>query len=209
MCSAASYIFLVNRDKRVVFFVNIQVFNKPIGEEIIKGPLPIAKAFKMLCGDFRFAVFHDDEWSANSATVSRNMNRGLMDVGEDGNKGRKLASSSQMSEFGNKHAGESGSTNESTVQMHTKSPVAMQGRAIYDRYIFSTQDVTKFLDGVLLIISGDVSHQCQVLDQSTGLSFRSIRGAEHTKLRWLQSTRSRHFSGLFELRRDSCHHTES
>ena len=40
----------------------------------------------------------------------------------------------------------------------------------------------------LLNLSGDVGHECQVLDQTARLALRSVRWAEHTPLRGLQGT---------------------
>ena len=77
-----------------------------------------------------------------------------------------------------------------------------------DRLTFDTDQEADIPDGIFGNIGRDVSHEGEILDQSARFSFGRIGRTKHTPLRGLQSSWTGNLSRLFELRRDSCHHSE-
>uniref|UniRef100_A0A2P2MN71 DNA-directed RNA polymerase subunit beta n=1 Tax=Rhizophora mucronata TaxID=61149 RepID=A0A2P2MN71_RHIMU len=65
--------------------------------------------------------------------------------------------------------------------------------------VFNTQTITQSNQGVFFFISGNMSHQGQVLHQSTRFTLRSITRTKHSPLARLQCSRSTYFPGLHQL----------
>lgn len=60
-------------------------------------------------------------------------------------------------------------------------------------------------EGPLLLVSGDVGEESQVLDQATGLPLRGVTGADHPPLGALQGPGPTHLAGLLKLGGDARH----
>ena len=74
---------------------------------------------------------------------------------------------------------------------------------------FNAEHVCESDNRLLIDVCGDVGHQSKILDETAGLSFRCIAGAEHAPLAGLECTRTADFPCLLKLRADTSHHSKS
>jgi len=82
----------------------------------------------MLTGHLRSHVFHDDQWPADSSTVTCDIDRFVMVVYINTDKLVDLAGTPQLAELSNKPGGEPSNTNDETVDVDYEG-----GRSVYFR----------------------------------------------------------------------------
>jgi hypothetical protein len=83
----------------------------------------------MLTGHLRTHVFHDDQWPANSSTVTRNIDRLVVMVYINTDKFVDLAGTPQLAELSNKSGREPGNPNDETVDVNYEGGRSVDFRA--------------------------------------------------------------------------------
>ena len=206
---AAIDVGLVESDVTVVLLIHVEVLHQPLVEKILELHPP-GEQLDVLFGDFRLPVLPDDDVRpTDSAAVRGDEDTLLPVVGVDGDELVESARSPHDSEH----------TDETLVVLHHAQNVPVQKHQVDGREaeLFAGQvlDVLhaeikgQASDRLLFLIGRDVGHQREVLDQATGFTLRSVRGAEHPPLGGLEGAGPAHLSRLFELAGDAGHVTES
>ena len=190
----------------------------------------VATYVHVLLLDFTSSIFDNNEWSADTSSIRSDVNRLLLQVDVDTDELVDPSRSTKLTESANESRSTSSKTKNVTVEVDdqvtfgidfssienvdvcgtsTSSQSVRASGRLRGRYrlTLDTDQETDIPNRFFFDIGRDVSHECQILDQSTSFSFRCITRTQHSTLRWLKSTRSRNFPRLFELRRNTSHHS--
>ncbi|KAH3680669.1 hypothetical protein WICPIJ_008181 [Wickerhamomyces pijperi] len=106
----------VKSDETIVLFVDIQVLDKTLLQEVVELQLTLLQLQQMVRFDLGFPLGDNDQRTTNTATVCGDMDSLLMQVGVDGDEFGDFTGTSQRSELRDKLGWETGGTNDSTVQ---------------------------------------------------------------------------------------------
>jgi len=157
----------------------------------------VATYVHVLLLDFTSSIFDNNEWSADTSSIRSDVNRLLLQVDVDTDELVDPSRSTKLTESANESRSTSSKTKNVTVEVDDQVTFGIDFSSIenvdvcdqlqslksgfrerdcerMNRLTFDTDQETDIPDGFLFDIGRDVSHESQILDQSTSFSFRCI-----------------------------------
>ncbi|KAA1081584.1 hypothetical protein PGTUg99_019283 [Puccinia graminis f. sp. tritici] len=164
-------IFFVERNKRVVLLVTVQIFDQSLGQKIVKAQLPSLEFLNVMSLDHRVSIGDDDHRPTDPSPIGRDIHGLLIGVHVDTDELGDLTSPSELSKDFDESFGRSGETQDVTINEDDIMTGQVEFSAGHATDIFAANRIGDIPDWFLICVGGNMSHECQVLDKPTSLSF--------------------------------------